>query len=111
MTVSVQMFKRMAREESLHGWAKKVGKRQIDGPGRAVEVKSAKEFVARFHKPFERGQPFSRERQTLGSEETVMQQAIEVERLGTMSGHIAVAEHKIHVVDRVDPAEERSQQM
>ena len=47
--------------------------------------------------------------QALWSEEAVVQQPRQVERAGVVTGHVRVAQHEIHVVDGVDPAEERPQ--
>ncbi len=42
-------------------------------------------------------------------EEAVMQQAINIEGLRVDARHVGIPEHEIHVVDRVNPAEQRSQ--
>ena len=38
-----------------------------------------------------------------------MQQPLEIERPGVVARHVGVAEHEIHVVDRVDAAEQAAQ--
>ena len=44
-----------------------------------------------------------------GREHAVVQQPVEVERPGAVARHVGVAEHEIHVVDGVQPAEQAPQ--
>ena len=39
-----------------------------------------------------------------------MQQPVQVEGPGAVAGHVGVAEHEVHIVDRVDTAEQAAQQ-
>ena len=104
------MFQRIAGKQQVPAVGKQVGQGQVDRPHRAMEVDRPKQLGPHRDEPHQRRQAAVVDRQPLAAEEAVVQQPVEIERPRAVARHVGVAEHEVHVVDRVDAAEQAAQQ-
>ena len=74
-----------------------------------MEIDRPKQLGPNRDEPHQGRQAAFVDRQPFVGEQAVVQQPIEVEGLGAVARHVGVAEHEIHVVDRVQAAEQAPQ--
>ena len=75
-----------------------------------MEIDGSKQLGPHRHETHQRIHAAVVDRQPLRTEEAVVQQTIQIKRLLAVPGHVGVAEHEVHVVDRVDAAQQTPQQ-
>ena len=84
--------------------------RQVDRPDRAVVIDRAKQVAPHGDEPHQGRKAALVDRQPRGGEQAVAQQAVEVEGPLAVARHVGVAEHEIHVVHRIQAAEQAAQE-
>src|SRR5690349_8900745 len=110
MKVLVEVIQRVSWEQLSFAFAEEVGESQVDGAHGAVKLDRAKQLGPDSHEPNQRIQAAIMDGEPRGGEGAVVEQSIQIERMPAVTGHEGVSHHKIEVVDRVDPAEQTSQQ-
>jgi len=103
------MLQGIAGEQILLALGEQVGQRQVDRSDRAVKVQRAKQFGSHANEPDQGRQPARMNSQPRFAEKTVMQQPFQIKSPCVIARHVRVAKDKVHVIDRVEPAEQASQ--
>jgi hypothetical protein len=103
------MFERIAGEQELATLPEQVLEHQVDRADGAVEVQRSEEVGADPHEADERLHPSIQNRQASIRKERVADQPVEIERPRAEARHVGIAQDEVHVVDRVDPAQQAAQ--
>ena len=104
VAIGVQVFQWIAGEQLLAAVGEQIPQRQVDRPHGAMKVNRPEQFRPGRHKTQQRVDAFLMHGQPRLAEKTVMQQPVQIERPRAIARHVSVAEHEVHVVDRVDAA-------
>ena len=83
---------------------------EVDGPDGAMKVDRPKQVGADADETDQGGEAPLVDGQPLGREDGVVQQAVQIEGPGAVARHVGVAEHEVHVVDRIQAAEKAPQE-
>ena len=103
------MIKRIAREQKLFALAEQVFERFVDRPYGAMEIDGAEQLATRLPKANERVHAAGMNREPLLAKKSVAQEPLQIVNPGAVTRHVRIAEDKIHVVDRVQAAEQAPQ--
>ena len=85
-------------------------RRQVDGPHGAVIIDRAEQVAAHGDEALQGREAALVDRQPAVGEHAVAQQPVEIEGPLAVARHVGVAEHEVHVVDRVQPAEQAAEE-
>lgn len=107
--ILIEMIERVAGEQHLAAVGKEIGEGEIDGAHGAVKVDGAKQFATHTDEPHHGIDTAVVNGQPSVAEETVVQQAMQIERLGTVARHEGVSQDKVHVVYGIDAAEQAAE--
>ena len=110
LLVVVQVLAGVAREKQALAVEEDVLQGEVDGPDGAMEVDRAEQFGADADETDQGGEAPLVDGQPLGREDGVVQQAVQIEGPGAVARHVGVAEHEVHVVDRIQAAEKAPQE-
>src|SRR5262249_5863461 len=105
-----QMFHRIPREQQVECRFEQVSQRQVDGPDSAVKIQRPKQLPTRLHEMEKCVEPLNVQSQSFRSEKRIVEQAIEVEGAGSVTGHVTVPQDEVHVVDGIDASEQTAQE-
>ena len=110
MLVLVEVFQRVAGKDVPLALDEQVLQGQVDRPHGAMKIDGPEQLGADGDESHQGRQPALVDREPLGGEHGVVQQAVEVECPGAIARHVGVAEHEVHVVDRIEAAEQAAEE-
>ncbi len=105
------MLLRIAGEEISLAVGEQVGQRQVDRPHRAMEIDRAEQLCPHADEADQGRKAAAVDRQPALAEKAVVQEPLQIEGPRAVAGHVGVAEDEVHVVDRVEAAEQAAQEL
>ena len=109
LLILVEVLQRVAGKQVLFAGTKQVFQGLVDRPHGAMEIDRAKQLAPGLPKSHQGIHAPVVDRQSPFAKKCVAKQSLEIEGPCAVARHVGIAQHEIHVVDGVEPAEQTPQ--